>query len=119
MCWVLFITMNIRKIIKEEVNDFDWTNNIPAINLSGDWVIQHSESDSVEIQEWLFGQGFSWNFGGDSWGTEVTGAHRGGYLFSVDTGVFDGYGHMNPTLEQLIEVGTLYQWDDIKRVINK
>jgi hypothetical protein len=70
--------MNIRKIIKEEINDFDW---IEEHEFSQDEVIQHIKDNN--ITEWTFGE--HWDGDLDLRETPITNLGNlqsvGGYLF--------------------------------------
>jgi hypothetical protein len=54
--------MNIRKIIKEEVNDFDWVGDIEPFTLdNSDWVIHtKTEAEWLEVEQFFFENGWYW-----------------------------------------------------------
>ena len=58
--------MNLRKIIREEIDDLDWIRDVThQLPMDKDWwlindVGPNSLEVSREIQDFLFNQGFSW-----------------------------------------------------------
>jgi hypothetical protein len=59
--------MNLKEIIKEEIDDFQWIKDInpkTEIDLSGTWIIKNDLGDRdpsmFAVQEKLFDLGFSW-----------------------------------------------------------
>jgi hypothetical protein len=62
--------MNIKRVIKEEIDDFQWMRDIEpveSIDLTGKWIIENDikklDSHMVGVQEKLFDLGFSWRSG--------------------------------------------------------
>ena len=60
--------MNIRRIIKEEVDDsMDWIGSIKhALNMDEEWVLindidPNSIEEAIKIQEYLFQLGYKWS----------------------------------------------------------
>ena len=62
--------MNIKKIIKEEIDDLEWVKDVVNIKLGKDenWILvndidRESVSEGHEIQKYLFDLGYSWGTG--------------------------------------------------------
>ncbi len=58
--------MNIKKIIREELDDFDWVGDVrPALNQEQKWILVNdvnpsSIEESIKIQKFLFNLGYKW-----------------------------------------------------------
>jgi hypothetical protein len=87
--------MNIKKIIKEEVNSFDWTEDIHPFTLDEDWVIEfESEQEYIDIQEWLFSKGVYWDGHEDDEDRDVSWSSDGNFGFFFNSGIgFDSYSY--------------------------
>ena len=77
--------MNIRRIIKEEMDDLDWIGEVEPYNIhEGPWIILYdTDEEHIEAQKWLFTQGYLWE---GNTTRIITGQndkeHQKGFLFS-------------------------------------
>jgi hypothetical protein len=107
--------MNIRKIIIEEVSDFDWVQGVKPFNLSNcDWVIETTNGDEwAEVEQFMFDNGWRWDY-------------EGQYHFffpdnhaDCDDEIFDAgnegyfYNGRDELLEEFQD-STFYKWSDIR-----
>jgi hypothetical protein len=118
--------MNIKKIIKEEVNDFDWVEGVKPFNLSNcDWVIETTNGDEwAEVEQFMFDNGWRWGDAED--GQQIHSNYEGQYHFffpddhaDCDDEMFDAsnggyfYNGRDELLEEFQD-STFYKWSDIR-----
>ena len=91
---------NIKQIIKEEINDFDWVKKHEFTHKE---VIQHIKDN--DITEWTFGE--HWDGGLFLWGTPITSLGNlqsvGGYLYLGGTPISKT--HSEEQIRQSVQVG--------------
>jgi hypothetical protein len=121
--------MNIKKIIRESIDEFDWVRDSIPIDLTrGKWIIRNNNPDDMEenlkIQKFLYSIGYKWTAG-----LTIDDMLDEPIIYYVSDHEpfddhFDGYGSDNPTiqrvLDSLIEGSgfTLYEWGAIKNLYN-
>ncbi len=118
--------MNIRKIIKEELDDLDWIRDVnPQLPMDRDWwlindVDPHSLEVSREIQDFLFNQGFMWLTGRKNFLPNEFSAisHRGG-TYERQEGLFGYYPTSEHTAKEIEEYeaenGEIYYWSKLSK----
>ena len=116
--------MNIRKIIREELDDLDWIRDIThQLPMDRDWwlindVDPNSLEVSREIQQFLFNQGFSWLTGKKDFAPYKFSAisHRGG-TYERQEGLFGYYPTSEHTAKEIEEYesenGEIYYWSKL------
>lgn len=115
--------MNIKKIIRESLEDFEWIMDINPYNITDkDWIIHFDvdcDLDEVRrIQEWIYLQGFIWASDGTI--EELSTDCHSIYYFREypDDIQFDAYAKWNVPLEEMIDRGyVLYNWSDIRSTL--
>lgn len=128
--------MNIKRIIKESIDEFDWVRDLIPIDLTrGKWIIQNNDPDSwqenLKIQEFLYSIGYKWTAGltiedmiDEPIIYYVSEHDPLDDEFGPEEKLFDAYESDNPTiqrvLDSLIEGSgfTLYEWGTIKNLYN-
>ncbi len=137
------MNMNIKKIIREEIDDFDlltikninesqeditdleWMMEIEPYDISNkDWIIHFDvdcDLDEVRrVQEWIYSQGFKWN--SDATIEDMSRDCDPKYYFReyIDDIYFDAYFKWNQPLKEMIDRGfVLYKWSDIRNTLSK
>ena len=127
----IFINVNIKKIIKEEMNDFDWVEEISSrLPKDRDWWIindvdPYSLEVSEEIQDFVFKQGFTWMSGRKNFVPNkfVAISHRGG-TYDQQLGRFGFYrpSDHSPSDIEKYEIGEddlVYRWSEIIKPIKE
>lgn len=118
----IFMYMNIKKIIKESLDDLQWIRDTEPFTISNkNWIIRNDVEVSVredrKIQEWIYSQGYEWsnNLTIDEMVDEDT-----EYYFNVDDHIFDGYASWNNSLSDMVDSYgyELFNWGDIKEQLN-
>lgn len=116
--------MNLRKIIREELDDLDWIRDIThQLPMDKDWwlindVDPHSLEVSREIQNFLFNQGFMWLTGKKEFAPYKLSAisHRGG-TYDRQEGLFGYYPESKHTAKEIEEYeaenGEIYYWSKL------
>jgi hypothetical protein len=114
--------MNLKRIIREEMDDFDWVRDIKPIDLTrGRWILHFDTKGLLEnekCQKFIYSQGFEW---GDGIELEDMLDNREKYYFNeLGTNLFDAYNSLNNNLKSLIENEGyyIYKWSDIKNILN-
>lgn len=123
--------MNIKRVIREELSDFDWVEEISSI-LPKDrdwWIINdvdpYSLEVSEEIQDFVFKQGFTWMSGRKNFvpNKVVAISHRGG-TYDQQLGRFGFYrpSDHSPSDIERYETGEddlVYRWSEITKPIKE
>jgi len=116
--------MNLRKIIKEELDDLDWIRDIThQLPMDKDWwlindVDPHSLEVSRKIQNFLFNQGFMWLTGKKEFAPYKFSAisYRGG-TYEDQEGLFGYYPENKHTVKEIEEYeaedGEIYYWSKL------
>lgn len=111
--------MNLKRIIREEMDDFDWIREIQPIVLSNcNWAIKvNNKKEWREAEEFLFNSGWSW-FGSDV-GEHSDYESKWNYFIPdrCDQMLIDGVDerYMLKRLPKHI----IYEWSEIRGLVNK
>lgn len=123
--------MNLKKIIREEMDDLQWIRDLGPFNVSDKkWVIHFDvdcDLDEVRrLQKWIYSQGFKWVAGLTI--DQMAGDCDTKYFFSTNydwygdfsDNKFDGYARWNDDLEWMIdnEGYELFKWSEIRKHLN-
>lgn len=109
----------MKKIIQEEMGDFDWIGDIPVFDINSDWVIETTDEDEYrEIQEWLFSQDWWWSgFQGNSepwgWGGDMQFFFNVPYEEYDESNTFDSAG-IKYTDRYVHNNYVHYKWSNIR-----
>lgn len=81
--------MNLKRIIREELNDFDWVDEIPQHDFyNGDYYVDISELDddeACEVQQIIINLGIYWQDGGRMSKTHCDTFINKGYMIQDNT----------------------------------
>jgi len=123
--------MDIKRVIREELDDFDWVEEIPSrLPKDRDWWIindvdPYSLEVSGEIQDFVFKQGFTWMSGRKIFVPNkfVAISHRGG-TYDQQLGRFGFYrpSDHSPSDIEKYEIGEddlVYRWSEIIKPIKE
>ena len=115
--------MNIKKIIRETLEDLKWIRDVNPYNIiDKDWIIHFDvdcDLDEVRrIQEWIYSQGFIW--ASNATIEELSTDCDSKYYFREysDDFQFDSFWKWNEPLEEMIDRGyVLYNWSEIRNTL--
>ena len=113
---------HIRRILREEIDDFSWIRETNPFNLvDKNWIIHFDVpcdlEENTKLQQWIYNQGYEWGYGvemedmidcdtlyyfkDEEWGGE---------------GIFDAFSKWNNSLDEMVQYGGYHvlKWSDIR-----
>ena len=105
----------IKKILREEIGDFDWVDDIEPYILPDKWIIHNDKGDGdrIKLETWLEEKGFSWGHGNT---IKDMLPYKTIYYFNQTNNMFDGYQSWNNILDDKLGYGyKLYKWSDLEK----
>lgn len=116
--------MTIRKIIQEEIEDFDWIRGVSSFDIYTPFVILYrNRQENKEAQDFLFAQGIGWDFrDNEDKFKYILHNNKHGVLYHQDENTsfhgqssFDGYTEYSGLDAKMdFPNHTFYKWDSDK-----